>query len=744
MTPIPYGKQTISEEDIHKLTEALKSDFLTTGPKVMGFEEKFAQKVGAKYAVAVSNGTAALHLACLAGGLEKEQELITSPISFVASANCALYCDARPVFVDINEHGLIDEDLIEEKITSRTKIIIPVHYMGLPCNMKRIKEIAQKYNLIVIEDACHALGAKYVDSQIGDCKYSEMTCFSFHPVKHITTGEGGMITTNSQELYKKLLMLRNHGITKEYKLLKNQEEGTWHQEMISLGFNYRLTDLQCALGISQLNKLDLFVNIRREIAKKYDSAFESYSEVEIIPSCKDRFNSYHLYVIKVKDKSTRLKLFNYLKDNGVNCQVHYLPIHWQPYYQKLGYSKSLCPKSGEFYERIISLPIYSTLSEEEQDKVIEVIKRGSKMNETTKEINKDNEEATTKEMKEKEFTLERVKEETNTFIFKYQKEDVNEKLSKIFGNKFRNYREEFDKTQNYLETNFIPDFPLTISLELVNKCNLNCVMCYKEHHAKPRNELSLEVLKKIMQECKENNMPSVILGLAAETLMYKDINEVLDIIRAAGTMDLFFGTNGVMLNEEIIKKIIDNKVSRVEISLDAATPETYQKVRGHDKLDKIEKNIEMLLEYKKKHNTPLPIIRLCFVIMDINRHETQQFINKWKDKVDYIDFQRCLDFSKIDTPAEIQNEKISNAFCAQPFYSLNIWANGDVSPCCTFYGEKLVIGNVHKQSLKSIWEGTRMKEIREQISSKHFNPICQRCLYFRDDENINQCLERKE
>jgi UDP-4-amino-4,6-dideoxy-N-acetyl-beta-L-altrosamine transaminase len=370
---INYGKQTIDEEDIKAVIEVLKSDFLTSGPKVKEFEEKFAKYVGAKYGVAVSNGTAALHLSCLAAGLQENEELITSPMTFAASANCALYCRAKPVFVDIDEKtGLIDENKIEEKITNKTKIILPVHYAGFPCNLKKIKEIADKYNLFVIEDACHALGAKYYNSKIGDCAYSDMSVFSFHPVKHITTGEGGMITTNSEVFYKKLLSLRNHGFVSSENLI-NKTEGPWHREIHDLGFNYRITDFQCALGISQLKKIDEFVKKRKEIAKKYYEALSNNEEIEIIKEDKNNLNSYHLYVIKVKDSKTRLDLFNYLKQNNVFCQIHYIPVNHNPYYKKkFSYKKGNFSETEKFYERIISLPIYPDLKEE-QNKVIELI-----------------------------------------------------------------------------------------------------------------------------------------------------------------------------------------------------------------------------------------------------------------------------------------------------------------------------------------------------------------------------------
>jgi len=371
---IPYGKQTIDREDVSSVINTLESDFLTTGPNVEEFEKKFCDFVGCKYAVAVSSGTAALHLACLAAGLSKDDELITSPMTFAASANCALYCNAKPVFVDITEQGLIDEKEIEKKITSKTKIIIPIHYTGLACEMEEIKRIADRNKLIIIEDACHALGGKYKDSKIGDCKYSDMAIFSFHPVKHITTGEGGMITTNSKELYEKLKRLRSHGIEKDKSKFENKEEGDWFYEMHELGYNYRITDFQCALGISQLKKVDKFIEKRREIAKKYDLAFQNNEEVEPL-ICDDKcFNPYHLYVIKLKNKEKRLKLFNYLKERGILCQVHYIPIYWHPYYQKLGYKRGSCSKAEDFYNRIISLPIYPSLKDEEQNIVIKEIR----------------------------------------------------------------------------------------------------------------------------------------------------------------------------------------------------------------------------------------------------------------------------------------------------------------------------------------------------------------------------------
>ncbi|PJE81440.1 UDP-4-amino-4,6-dideoxy-N-acetyl-beta-L-altrosamine transaminase [Candidatus Pacearchaeota archaeon CG10_big_fil_rev_8_21_14_0_10_32_42] len=369
---IGYGKQTIGKDDLNEVERVLGSGFLTCGPEVKNFEDKFSKEVGSKYAVAVSSGTAALHLACIALGLREGDELITSPMTFAASANCALYCGAKPVFIDVDEKtGLIDENKIEEKISEKTKIIIPVHYGGMPCNLEKIKSLADKYNLRIVEDACHALGAEYKKSKIGDCFYSDMAVFSFHPVKHITTGEGGMITTNSKELYEKLLRLRSHGIEKKE---------DWKQEMVELGYNYRITDFQCALGSNQLNNLKNFISKRREIAKKYDEELGIESKLELIKEKENLFNPYHLYVIKLQNSELRKRLYDFLKEKGIFCQVHYIPVYLHPYYQSLGYKKGLCSSAENFYEKILSIPVYPLLKEEEQTFVIEKIKEFLKNN----------------------------------------------------------------------------------------------------------------------------------------------------------------------------------------------------------------------------------------------------------------------------------------------------------------------------------------------------------------------------
>lgn len=362
---IPYGTQSISEEDIQAVVDVLRSDYLTTGPTVSEFEKKVADYVGAKYAVAVANGTAALHIACLAAGITNGDEVITTPITFAASANCALYCGAKPVFADIeaDTYNISPED-IEAKITEKTKAIIPVHFTGQPCDMDKILDIAKQHNLTVIQDSAHALGADYKSKMIGS--FGDMTIFSFHPVKHITTGEGGMVVTNNEELYKKLILFRTHGITRDSDMLINNDGG-WYYEQLELGYNYRMTDIQSALGISQMDRLDEFVRRRRELVERYNKAFANSDKITI-PFMKDGCNSsWHLYVIKVNN---RKEVYDKLKEAGIGSNVHYIPVYKHPYYQNNGYKDVHCPNAEELYEHMLSLPLYPKLTNEQQDYVI--------------------------------------------------------------------------------------------------------------------------------------------------------------------------------------------------------------------------------------------------------------------------------------------------------------------------------------------------------------------------------------
>lgn len=369
---IPYGRQSINEDDIQAVVETLRSDYLTTGPKIQEFEQKVAEYCGAKYAVAVSNGTAALHIACMAAGIGEGAEVITTPITFAASSNCILYCGGTPVFADINPKTYnIDVEDIERKITNKTKAIVAVHFTGQPCEMDKIHQIAMKHNLIVIEDAAHALGADYKGKKIGSI--SDMTIMSFHPVKHITTAEGGMVLTNDENLYRKLCLARTHGITRDYTMMENGTEGEpWYYQQISLGYNYRITDIQCALGISQMNRLDNFVEKRRRLVQRYNKAFSDISEIITPYQLEECHNSYHLYVIQITNRS-RKEVFNELRAAGIGVNVHYIPVYTQPYYRKHGYAQVCCPNAEQYYQRAISLPLYPELTDEEQDYVIEQV-----------------------------------------------------------------------------------------------------------------------------------------------------------------------------------------------------------------------------------------------------------------------------------------------------------------------------------------------------------------------------------
>lgn len=369
---LQYGRQYIDEEDISKVVEVLRGDYLTTGPYVREFEEALANKVGAKYAVAVTSGTAALHCAVIAAGIEKCDEVLVTPMTFAASANCILYVGATPVFVDVEENtGNIDVNKIEEKITDKTKAIIAVSYRGNPVKIDKIMDIAKKHNLIVIEDAAHAIGAKYKDIYVGN--NADMTIFSFHPVKHITTGEGGAITTNDKELYRKLIEVRSHGITRNVDIMENKDD-PWYYEQIDLGYNYRMPDINAALGASQIKKLDSFIEKRKELATLYSSMLKGNQYVTLLEDTEGGFNSEHIYVIKLnleKLNCTRREVFKALIKENIGVNVHYIPVYFHPYYRKLGYKRGICPVCEEFYERIITLPLHVSMN---RDDVISVIK----------------------------------------------------------------------------------------------------------------------------------------------------------------------------------------------------------------------------------------------------------------------------------------------------------------------------------------------------------------------------------
>lgn len=371
---IPYGHQTIDEADIQAVTAVLRSDYLTTGPSVDAFEKKVAQYTGARYAAAVSNGTAALHTACLAAGIGEGDEVITSPMTFAASANCVLYCGARPVFADIDPQTYnIAPEEIEKKITPRTKAILPVHFTGQPCDMEAIGALAQKYHLPVIEDGAHALGASYHGKKIGS--FSEMTTFSFHPVKPITTGEGGMVVTNNERLYQRLKLFRSHGITRDEAQMegdsRDRGEG-WYYEQVGLGFNYRMTDFQAALGNSQMDRLDGFLARRREIAKRYQDAFAGNPRIGIPHLLEGVESGWHLYVIRVMEKERR-EVYRGLQAAGIGVNVHYIPVYRHPYYQEHGYEKECCPNAERLYGQMLSLPIYPGLTQPQQDYVIDKV-----------------------------------------------------------------------------------------------------------------------------------------------------------------------------------------------------------------------------------------------------------------------------------------------------------------------------------------------------------------------------------
>jgi len=380
---IPYGRQDISQADIDAVVEVLRSDWITQGPAIERFEKLVAEYCGAKYAVAVSSATAALHIACLAAGLGIGDILWTSPNTFVASANCGLYCGADVDFVDIDPHTYnLSVEVLEQKLAHAElegklpKVVVPVHFAGQSCEIERILALSRKYGFTILEDASHAIGARYQDNPVGSCLFSDMAVFSFHPVKIITTGEGGMVVTNREDLYEKLIRLRTHGITRNPELMQGESHGLWYYQQLELGFNYRITDIQAALGASQMQRLDEFVSRRRHLAARYNQLLSDFPLV--LPwQHPDTESSWHLYVIRLKlDEigKTHRQVFEELRAAKIGVNLHYIPVHTQPYYQNLGFKWGDFPQAEQYYQEAISLPIYYGLSDENQDQVGAVLR----------------------------------------------------------------------------------------------------------------------------------------------------------------------------------------------------------------------------------------------------------------------------------------------------------------------------------------------------------------------------------
>lgn len=372
-----YGKQSIDENDIDAVVEVLKSDFLTQGPAIEKFEKCVAEYCGAKYAVAVTSATAALHISCLSAGLGKDDILWTSPITFTASANCGRYCGADVDFVDIDPstYNMSIAEL-EKKLQAaeiKPRVVVPVHLAGQSCEMDKIYKLSQKYGFKVIEDASHAIGADYKETKVGCCKYSDMTVFSFHPVKIVTTGEGGMVLTNDKDLYEKLVLYRSHGITRDPKLMTGTADGPWYYQQIDLGFNYRMTDMQAALGYSQMQKVNEFVSKRRYLAKRYNELLKNINGIQLPDQNEDTKSSWHLYVVRVdfsKISKTKNQIFAEMKEKGICLYLHYIPVHTQPYYENLGFKGGDFPNSEKYYEEAFTLPLYYSLTDEQQDHIV--------------------------------------------------------------------------------------------------------------------------------------------------------------------------------------------------------------------------------------------------------------------------------------------------------------------------------------------------------------------------------------
>ena len=376
-TKLYYGHQYIDDADIQAVVDVLKSDYLTCGPKITELEDKLCKLTGAKYAVVCSNGTAALHMACMAAGVEPGDEVITTPITFAASANCALYCGAKPVFADINDKTYnIDPEKVKEAITEKTKAVVAVDFTGQSVELDKLMAHCKENNIVLIEDGAHVIGTKYKGQPNGSI--ADMTTFSFHPVKTVTGGEGGAVMTNNEEYYQKLLLARSHGITRDTAFMEEEPHGGWYYEQVSLGYNYRMTDIQAGLLISQLDKLPMFSGRRKEIVAKYDEAFLQIPEIQVQEEIPESDTTRHLYILRIKPEMlniNRREFFDALAAENIMCNVHYIPTYYFPHYQRLGYEKGLCPKAEKLYDEMMSLPLYYGMTNQDVEDVIAAVKK---------------------------------------------------------------------------------------------------------------------------------------------------------------------------------------------------------------------------------------------------------------------------------------------------------------------------------------------------------------------------------